>query len=107
MKTPKAARHLAAMLGLLLAWPSLMSAAVLGSSLQAKLATALPNDTVGVAIVSFNDNDAGLTVAHLDILRGLGITAGQRLPNLGMVAFPATAAHVRALAGIPPSARFF
>ncbi len=99
MKTPKAARRFAAMLGLLLALPSFVTAAVIGSSLQAKLATAAPADAVGLVIVSFHDNDAGLTGAHLDVLRGLGITAGQRLPHLGMVAFPATAAHVRTLAG--------
>ncbi len=98
MKTPKAARRIAAVLGLLLALPSFVTAAVIGSSLQSKLATAQPSDAVGLVIVSFNDNDAGLTAAHLDVLRGIGITTGRRLTSLGMVATPATAAQVQALA---------
>jgi serine protease AprX len=98
MKMPTAVRHLATVVGLLLALPSFVSAAVIGSSLQAKLASAQPADAVGVVIVSFNDHDAGLTAAHMDILRALGITFGRTLPQLGMVAFPATAAQVNALA---------
>jgi serine protease AprX len=101
MNTPKAARLLAAVVGLLLAWPSLVSAAVIGSSLQAKLATAQPTDAIGVVIVSFNDNDAGLTSAHLDVLRQLGVTIGRTLPQLGMVATPATAAQINALSAQP------
>ena len=99
MKMPKPARRLIALFGLLLALPSFVTAAVIGSSLQGKLATALPTDAVGFVIVAFHDNDAGLGAAHLEVLRNLGVTTGQRLPQLGMVAFPATAAQVHALAG--------
>ena len=101
MKTQRAARVLRAVLVLALSVPALVSAAVIGSSLQAKLASAQPADALGVVIVSFHDHDAGLTGAHLDVLRGVGITVGQRLPNLGMAAFPATAAQVQALAAHP------
>ncbi len=101
MKTPRAARLRGAVVGLLLALPAFVSAAVIGSSLQTKLASLQPADAAGVVIVSFNDNDAGLTAAHLDVLRNLGITVGRTLPQLGMVAAPATAAQIDALAADP------
>ncbi len=98
MKMRKAAQRFAAVLGLLLALPSIVTAAVIGSSLQTKLATAQPAEVVGLVIVAFNDNDGGLTGAHLDVLRAQGITTGQRLNQLGMAAVTATAAQVQALA---------
>lgn len=101
MKTPSAARRWAAVVGLLLALPALGSAAVLGSSLRSKLAAAAPADSVGVVIVAFNDQDAGLVPAHLDVLRTLGLNIGRTLPQLGMVATVATAAQVNALAARP------
>jgi serine protease AprX len=52
---------------------------------------------VGVVIVAFNTN-TGLSDAHLNVLRGVGITRGITLQRLGMVAAPATAGQVRALA---------
>lgn len=85
--------------GLCLSLPAL--AATLGPSLKARLATLLPADPAGTVIVSFNDTAGGLTAAHLDVLRAAGLTTGQTLPTLGMVAVNATAAQVNELAGSP------
>ncbi len=87
------------MLALLMscAFTVFVSAATLSPSLLNKL-NGLPNSTdVGIVIVSFNTSN-GLNDNHLNILRGLGITKGIKLQNLGMVALPATAGQVRALA---------
>ncbi|HKP13469.1 MAG TPA: peptidase S8, partial [Blastocatellia bacterium] len=76
---------------------ALAQAAKLSPALQTTLASAANNVSVGVVIVSFNTN-GGLNDTHLAILRGLGISKGIRLNRLGMVAMPATAGQVRALA---------
>ncbi|HEX4950013.1 MAG TPA: S8 family serine peptidase [Blastocatellia bacterium] len=74
-----------------------VSAATLSPTLQSKLNGIAADTNVGVVIVSFNTK-TGLAENHLDILRGIGVTKGITLKTLGMVAFPATAAQVRALA---------
>lgn len=74
-----------------------VSAAVIGPSLQTKLAGLAPDAQVGVVIVAFNTNN-GLQESHLNVLRGLGITKGITLKRLGMVAAVVTAGQVRALA---------
>lgn len=77
-----------------------VTAATLSPALQGQLATADDGDSLGTVIVAF-DTQEGLSAAHLDVLRAAGVTAGRTLPILGMVAFPATAAQVRALAQAP------
>src|SRR5436190_21636528 len=76
---------------------ALSQAATLSPTLQKTLASATNNAPVGVVIVSFNTT-TGLNDSHLSILRSLGITRGLELNRLGMVALPATAGQVRALA---------
>jgi serine protease AprX len=98
MKLLVAVRCMAAVFALVLALPSAVMAAVIGSSLQTQVATAPSGDPVGLVIISFNDNDAGLTAAHVQVLRDLGIATGRQLPQLGMVAATLTAAQVQALA---------
>src|SRR5262245_41724271 len=73
------------------------SAATLSPSLQSRLAGVADTADVGVVIVAFRTDD-GLKPAHLDTLRAVGITKGFTLAGLGMVATPATAGQVRALA---------
>jgi serine protease AprX len=73
------------------------SAAKIGSTLSSKIATLPDAAGVGVVIVSFNAT-SGLNATHLNALRGVGITRGITLQRLGMVATPATAGQVRALA---------
>ncbi|HJQ23936.1 MAG TPA: S8 family serine peptidase [Blastocatellia bacterium] len=73
------------------------AAARLGPSLAAQLQNAPNTASVGVVIVAFNTNN-GLSAAHLDLLRGVGITKGVTYQRLGMVAVAATAGQVRALA---------
>src|SRR5215204_3218005 len=77
-----------------------VSAATLGPSLRAKLNGLAADAKVGTVIISFNTSN-GLLPAHLDALRGLGITKGITLNRLGMVAAAATAGQVRALASDP------
>lgn len=98
MKMRFAVRRLATVLALVLALPSFVTAAVIGSSLQQKLALLQPTDAVGLVIISFNDNGGGLTAAHVDLLRSIGVTVGQQLPQLGMVAATLNADQVRMLA---------
>jgi serine protease AprX len=78
-----------------------LSAATLGPSLKTKAATLLPADSVGIVIVAFNNTSGGLTATHLNVLRSVGLTTGQTLPTLGMVAVNATVAQVNSLAGNP------
>jgi serine protease AprX len=75
-------------------------AATLGPALAEKIRTAPDAAEVGVVIVAF-DTSAGLNNSHLDLLRGVGITRGLTLNRLGMVALPATAGQIRALAASP------
>ncbi|MEA2695582.1 MAG: serine protease AprX [Acidobacteriota bacterium] len=76
------------------------TATTLGPSLAAKLGHLAGSDSAGTVIVAFNTTN-GLTPANLATLTLAGITRGYTLPHLGMVAAPATAAQVRALAANP------
>lgn len=86
--------------GLLLLIAGSASAATLGPSLAAKLNGLSNTASVGTVIVSFNTSN-GLKPSHLTTLALSGITRGYTLQNLGMVAAPATAGQVRALASKP------
>src|ERR1051325_4245848 len=72
-------------------------AATLSPKLAAALSGLADNASVGVVIVTFQTT-GGLNESHLNVLRGVGVTQGRTLQNLGMVAFPATAGQVRQLA---------
>lgn len=74
--------------------------ATLSPSLQKQLSILSDGAAAGLVIVSFN-TDSGLRGSHLDVLRGLGLTRGVTMERLGMVAVPATAGQVRALAARP------
>src|SRR3954447_26662092 len=76
------------------------AAAKLGPSLVAKLNGLANASPVGTVIVTFN-TASGLQPAHLTALALAGVTRGVTLRSLGMVAVPATAAQVRALAANP------
>src|SRR3989442_1703186 len=78
-----------------------VSPATVGPSLRAKTSGPLPPTSAGTVIVAFNNTGGGLTSAHLDVLRSVGLITGQTLPSLGMVAVNATVAQVNALAGNP------
>jgi len=82
---------------LVCAFSFVASAAKLSPSLSSQLATLPDSASVGVVIVSFNTT-SGLSATHLDTLRAVGINKGITLQRLGMVATPATAGQVRALA---------
>jgi len=73
------------------------SSATLGPSLTSKMAGLSDIASVGTVIVSFNTS-SGLNATHLATLTAVGITKGYTLQQLGMVAAPATAGQVRALA---------
>jgi hypothetical protein len=83
---------------LLIGFASTANAATLSPNLAAKLSQVSDSTSVGLVIVSFQTNN-GLNDAHLNVLRGVGITKGITLSHLGMVATVATAGQVRALAG--------
>jgi len=74
------------------------SAATLSPALQSKLGSLADSASVGTVIVAFQTSN-GLNDSHLAALRSVGITRGFTLPQLGMVAVPATAGQVRSLAG--------
>ncbi len=93
-------RRISANLGALLivlAASAIASAATLSPALQSRLAGAADSLSVGTVIVSFNTTN-GLNESHLSVLRGLGITRGYKLQQLGMVATNLNAGQVRALA---------
>jgi len=73
------------------------AAATISPALQSKLSQVTNSASVGLVIVAFNTNN-GLSAAHINILRGVGINKGTTLQRLGMVAVTATAGQVRALA---------
>ena len=77
-----------------------INAASLSAKLQDKLTNVANSTNLGLTVVAFNTNN-GLQNSHLNILRGLGITAGETFPTLGMVAMPLTAGQIRALAANP------
>ena len=81
---------------LCLALNATASAAKLSPTLQSRISSLADSASVGTVIVSFN-TASGLNESHLNVLRGVGITKGYTLPQLGMVATTATAAQVRAL----------
>lgn len=72
-------------------------AAQLDPTLEIQISSLADSASVGVVIVSFNTT-TGLDDSHLAFLQSLGINKGLTLKELGMVAFPATAAQVRSLA---------
>src|SRR5229473_3422633 len=76
----------------------LASGAVLGPSLNAKLPGLSDSSSVGTVIVTFNTT-SGLNASHMAVLQAAGIVRGYTLQHLGMVATPATAGQIRALAG--------
>jgi serine protease AprX len=88
----------AALLMAVIAAPA--SAAKLGPSLTSKLNGLANASPVGTVIVSFNTS-TGLKPSHLTTLTLAGVVRGYTLPNLGMVAAPATAGQVRTLAANP------
>ncbi|MBA3766229.1 MAG: S8 family serine peptidase [Acidobacteria bacterium] len=71
--------------------------ATLSPALQSQLNKLTAEQSVGTVIVAFKTS-AGLNDSHLGVLRGVGINGGFTLQQLGMVAVPATAGQVRALA---------
>lgn len=73
------------------------NAASISPALNAQIGNVSDSTSVGLVIVAFNTN-SGLNAAHLEVLRGVGITNGITLQRLGMVAVPATAGQVRLLA---------
>jgi serine protease AprX len=75
-------------------------AATLSPTLQSRLSQVSNSTSVGLVIVTFKTNN-GLSAAHLNVLRGVGILKGTTLQRLGMVAVVATAGQVRALAANP------
>ena len=85
---------------LLAALPLAAGAATLSPSLEAGLPALADAAGVGTVIVAFHGSN-GLQPGHLDVLRAAGIAGGRTLSQLGMVAAPATAAQVRALAVHP------
>ena len=87
---------------LLLAGPAVRSAsaAKLGPTRAAQLNGLANTAPVGTVIVAFNTS-SGLASSHLLTLTLNGIVRGTTLPHLGMVAIPATAGQVRALASNP------
>lgn len=93
-------RHLLAAALLCCALAATTAAATVSPRLAAKLDSFGDAASVGTIIVAF-DAPGGLTPAHLDVLRGVGIGGGQTLQKLGMVAVVATAGQARALAAAP------
>jgi len=74
------------------AWP-----ATLGPSLASKLSGLADSASAGTVIVAFNTSN-GLNATHMAVLSAAGLSKGFTLQHLGMVAVPATAGQVRALA---------
>ncbi|HUR97063.1 MAG TPA: S8 family serine peptidase [Pyrinomonadaceae bacterium] len=73
-----------------------VQAARVSPKLTSQIAGVANDTSVGVVIISFNAPN-GLTSAHLDVLRGVGITSGVTFNKLGMVGAVLTAGQVRAL----------
>ena len=74
--------------------------ATLSPALSAHIAGLANDADAGMVIVAFNSSN-GLSDAHLNVLRSVGVTGGQTFPTLAMVAQPMTAGQVRALAANP------
>ena len=75
---------------------AIVEAATIGPNLNARLAAASDASSLGVVVVAFKTKPIDTT--QLAVLRGAGITRGIILRELGMVAAPATAGQIRALA---------
>ncbi len=73
-------------------------AATIGPSLGARITGLSDSADAGIVIVAF-DTTGGLGGSNVALLQSKGITRGITLDQLGMVAVPATAGQVRALAG--------
>lgn len=71
-------------------------AATLSPDLQARLAGAADNVSMGVVVISF-DSPNGLTAGNLSLIQAAGITTGVTYQKLGMVAAALTAGQVRSL----------
>src|SRR5260370_24265742 len=74
-----------------------LSAATLGRSWTAKIAGLRDSSSAGTVTGAFNTT-TGLSASNLSVLSAAGVNVGFTLQHLGMVAFPATAGQVRALA---------
>ena len=72
-------------------------AAQFSPALQKQLLTLTDGASAGTVIVAFNTSN-GLTDAHLNVLRSVGVTGGKTFPTLGMAAMPLTAGQIKALA---------
>ncbi len=75
---------------------TVVQAATIGPNLNARLAAASDATSLGVVIVAFKSRP--VDTSQLAVLRGAGVTRGFILRELGMVAAPATAGQIRALA---------
>lgn len=71
--------------------------ATLSPALSAHIAGLANDADAGMVIVAFKSSN-GLSDAHLNVLRSVGVTGGQTFPTLAMVVQPMTAGQVRALA---------
>jgi serine protease AprX len=76
------------------------SAAKLSPALQSQIAGIADDASAGVVIISFNTTN-GLTSAHLNILRSVGITSGVTFARLGMVGAVLTKGQINTLAADP------
>src|SRR5688500_14145113 len=74
---------------------TIVEAATIGPSLNARVAAASDATSIGVVIVAFKTRP--IEAPELAVLQGAGLTRGIILRELGMVATPATAGQVRAL----------
>ena len=77
-----------------------LQAATLSPKLSTQIAGLADDVSVGVVIISFNA-PGGLTTAHVDVLRNVGITSGVTFNKLGMIGAVLTAGQVRALQSNP------
>ena len=75
-------------------------AAILEPALRTRLSSLASNVNLGTVIVAFKTTN-GLTSSNLLTLTLAGITGGRTLPNLGMVAVPATVGQILLLASNP------
>ena len=83
-----------------LAFSGWAESATVGPSLAARIARAADSASAGVVIITFN-GDGPLSDTVLAPLAAVGVTRGIVLRQLGMIAAPATAGQVRALASNP------
>jgi serine protease AprX len=78
------------------------SGATLAPKLNQQIASLANDASVGVVVISFNTQPlGGLTSAHTNLLRSVGVNSGVTYQKLGMVAAVLTAGQVRSLASNP------